>query len=377
MPKRPTILQVLPAMTSGGVERGTVEISLAIVRAGWKSLVASSGGPMVTGVSYTGGEHINLPLESKNPWVMYQNYHALVEVIKRHDVSIIHARSRAPAWSAYYAAKKTGIPFVTTFHGVYGLESDWKRRYNSIMVKGDRVIAVSNYIRDHILKEYECDPSKITVIHRGADLAVFHPDNIAKGQLEILTKAWRLPEEPAPIILMPGRFSRWKGHEVLIKALAKLPNQHFLCIMMGDSTNHPDYTEELKKLVIREKLEGRVRFAPNSKYMSEAYTLAEVVVVPSIEPEAFGRVPVEAQAMGKIVVTTNHGGAMETVVEGETGFLVEPNNVDAMARALQLVMEMGKDRKLEMEQAAINHVWEHFSADLMRQKTLDVYQSLL
>lgn len=332
---------------------------------------------MVTGVSYTGGEHITLPLESKNPWVMYQNYHSLVKVIKRHNVSIIHARSRAPAWSAYYAAKKTGIPLVTTFHGIYGLESDWKRKYNTIMTRGKHVIAVSNYVRDHILKEYDCPPENVSVIHRGADLSVFHPDNIAKGQLEILTKAWRLPEEPAPIILMPGRFSRWKGHEVLIKALAKLPNQHFLCIMMGDDSNHPDYSEELKRLVIKEKLEGRVRFAPNSRHMTEAYTLADIVVVPSIEPEAFGRVPVEAQAMGKIVVTTNHGGAMETVIDGQTGFLVTPNDPEALTRALQRVMEMPKERKLEMEQNAVNHVWEHFSADIMRQKTLDVYQSLL
>lgn len=377
MNEAPTILQVLPALNSGGVERGTVEISRAIVNAGWNSLVASSGGPMVADVAYSKAKHFELPLKSKNPLRIMRNIKPLMSIIKEHGVDIVHARSRAPAWSAYYAAKAAGVRFVTTFHGVYGTEPAIKKRYNSVMVKGDRIIAVSRYIRDHILRSYECDPLKLHIIHRGADLSLFQENKIMSGSLEELARAWRLPDEHFPVLLLPGRITRWKGHEFLIRALAALPHKNYTCILCGDDQGHPVFKNEMVELITALGLEECVRFAPHTKHMTEAYALSDIVLVPSIRPEAFGRVPVEAQAMGKMVITTSHGGAMETVMPNETGFLVESGNIEELTSALKYALDMPPEHREEMGRNGMRHVQENFSVEVMQNKTLSLYNSLL
>tara|TARA_B100000989_G_C19493828_1_gene451042 strand:- start:261 stop:1472 length:1212 start_codon:yes stop_codon:yes gene_type:complete len=371
-----TILQVLPALRSGGVERGTIEISQAIKAEGWDSLVASAGGTMEKQLAYHKGEHIALPLDSKKPWVIWKNAKRLETLIRERGVSILHARSRAPAWSAYLAAKRTGIPFVTTFHGVYNIQNKWKQRYNAVMTKGDRVIAVSKYIYNHILDNYEVDAERLKVIHRGVDLEIFSPDKVAPRRVEELAKQWRLNTDK-PIILMPGRLSAWKGHEFLIRALAALPHRDYFCMMVGDDVGHPAYRERMEQLAKELKLEGNLRIAGNTPYMTEAYQLASLVVVPSMEPEAFGRVPVEAQAMGKLVVATNHGGACETIVPDQTGFLVEPGNVEQLAGALDYALHLDESTKQTMSENAMWNAQQHFSSNAMREKTLDVYKELL
>ncbi|MCI5050293.1 MAG: glycosyltransferase family 4 protein [Rickettsiales bacterium] len=377
MQKPATILQVLPALKSGGVERGTIEISTAIKRNGWRSLVASSGGPMVSGVAYSGGEHYQLPLKSKNPLKIIKNIKALAKIIRDEEVDIVHARSRAPAWSAYYAAKITGRPFVTTFHGVYGLKPPIKLHYNKVMTLGDRVIAVSRHIRDHIIENYPCDPLKIELIHRGADMSLFGPDQVTPGFLEELAKEWHLPDDPRPVILLPGRITRWKGHEFLICSLSQLKDHKFLCLLCGDAGGHPGYLEEMKTLIVELGMEEHIRFTPHTKYMTEAYALSDIVVVPSMEPEAFGRVPVEAQAMGKLVIATNHGGAMETIKHNETGFLVEPGDEDGMAEAMKVALEMSAEDRESMGYAGMQHIRENFSLDVMQHKTIELYKTLL
>ena len=295
----PVILQVLPALTSGGVERGTVEIARAIQASGARAMVASAGGKMVHQLFKCGAEHITLPLESKNPLVIWNNARKLAAIIRDHKVNIVHARSRAPAWSAWLACRKTGCTMVTTFHGTYGMGNRWKKYYNGVMLRGARVIAISNFIAEHIQANYTVDAEKIRVIHRGVDLNLFTTDLFSHQRMDALIKEWRLPME-LPIILFPGRITRWKGQDVFLRALAALPNRNFFAVILGDAKKRGSYRAELENLIIELGLEGNVRFAEHTQYITEAYMLARLVVATSIEPEAFGRVVLEAQAFPEL-----------------------------------------------------------------------------
>ncbi|MEQ1789808.1 MAG: glycosyltransferase family 4 protein [Rickettsiales bacterium] len=373
--KPPIILQVLPELRSGGVERGTLEIARAIVQAGGKSIVASRGGSMANQLQKIGATHITMPLASKNPLIMWINSLRLAWIIRKYKVDIIHARSRAPAWSAWMAAKKTGCHFITTFHGTYGLQNEWKRKYNSIMTRGERVIAISHFIADHIQQNYEINSEKLRIIHRGVDLQLFNPNAHSAQHMIDLAKEWRLPED-LPLILFPGRFARWKGQEVFIKAIAKLPHRNFFAVLLGDDKGHISYRQEIEKLIIDSGLEGHVRIAKHTQYITEAYMLSKLVVATSIEPEAFGRVVLEAQAMGKPVITTNHGGPQETVIDKETGLLVTPNDVDTLSDAINYVLTMPQDLQKQVSRDAIANA-KLFSLNKMCEQTIRVYLELL
>ena len=377
MSVKPVILQVLPRLESGGVERGTIEITQAIKQAGMTPLVASSGGALIPHINYMGGQHIVMPLASKNPIIMYRNAWKLYQLIKDRSITIIHARSRAPAWSAYFAAKWAGIPLVTTFHGIYGTEP-LKKIYNRVMLKSARVIAVSNYVKDHILAEYKkVDEGKIRVIPRGVDFATFDELKVIPDRLATLAKSWRLPEEFVPIIFCPGRISRIKGQHVLIDALAKMKDEHFLCIIAGNDDGHEEYRIELEEKIVASGLEGKVRIANATGYMTEAYMLCHLVVVPSSKPESFGRVAIEAQAMGKLVIATDHGGARETIIPNETGYLVPVDDADSMAEAIRFALGRDEATINAMASYAKQHVRRFFSSDLMKEKTIAVYRELL
>ncbi len=371
----PVILQVLPALQSGGVERGTVEIARAIQQHGGRALVASSGGKMVYQLFRCGAEHISLPLASKNPLTILMNARKLANIIREHKVDIVHARSRAPAWSAWLACQKTGCKMVTTFHGTYSNQNALKKKYNSVMLKGERVIAISNFIAEHIKANYEVDANKIRVIHRGVDLNLFTPDLFSHQRMDALIKEWRLPMD-LPIILFPGRITRWKGQDVFLKALAQLPNRNFFAVILGDDKKRGNYKAELERLIVELGLEGHVRFAEHTQYITEAYMLARVVVATSIEPEAFGRVVLEAQAMGKPVIATNHGGPQETVIHGETGLLVPPGDVEALTRAIDNALHVDEALGRQIAASAREQA-ERFSLEAMCEKTLAVYEELL
>ena len=373
----PVILQVLPRLESGGVERGTLEIAEATVKAGMKALIASSGGPLVPKITRIGGAHIELPLASKNPFRMLMNALALSKLIKTHGISLIHARSRAPAWSAYYAARWNNIPFLTTFHGIYGQESKWKKRYNQVMVYGARVIAVSSFVQQHIIENYGVNPAIIRLIPRGVDFALFEESQVTAERVAQLIKSWRLPEEEVPIIFCPGRISRIKGQHLLVEALALMKDMHFLCIIAGNDQGHEGYREEVEALIVARGLEGKVRIAGNTNFMTEAYTLCHLVVVPSIKPESFGRVAIEAQAMGRLVVATDHGGARETIIPNETGYLVPCEDAAAMAEAMRYALSLDEETKKAMGDYARHHVRAHFSSQHMKDRTIEVYRELL
>jgi glycosyltransferase involved in cell wall biosynthesis len=373
--KKPVILQVLPELRSGGVERGTIEIARAIKRAGGKPIVASAGGPMVAQLAQYGVEHITLPLATKNPLKIWRNSKKLIALMTKHNVDIVHARSRAPAWSAWLACQKTPCRFITTFHGTYGLKGLFKKKYNSIMTRGDRVIAISHFIAEHIHKYYTADPDKVRIIHRGVDLQLFNPFTHSPQRMIELSKEWRLPDE-LPLIIFPGRITRWKGQDVFLKALASLPHRNFFAVILGDDKGHEKYRNELEALITKLELEGHVRIARHTRYISEAYLLSRLVVSTSVEPEAFGRVVLEAQAMGKPVIATNQGGPQETVAHDVTGWLIEPNNVEILAQYIDNALMLDNDTLHWMAEQAVTNA-RYFSLDSMCQQTLEVYAEVL
>ncbi|MEC9348024.1 MAG: glycosyltransferase family 4 protein [Pseudomonadota bacterium] len=371
-----TVLQVLPSLVTGGVERGTVDIAEALVTAGHRAVVASLGGHMVRELDKIGATHHVLPLKSKNPWIIWRNIARLVELIRAEGVDIVHARSRAPAWSAYYAARRAGVPFVTTVHGVYGHASRAKRLYNSVMVRGERVIAISEFIRDHILSVHpEVDPARIVVVPRGVDLTQYFPGSATAARMIQLSEGWAVPPG-APMILVPGRLTRLKGQTVAIEALAKLPNSDAVMVFAGGDIGREAYKLELRALAAKLGVESRVRFVGVCRDMPAAYSLASVVVSASIEPEGFGRTAVEGQAMGRPVVVTDHGGSRETVTPGVTGWRVPPDNVDALAGAIGEALALGDAERAALAARSIAHVRQDFTQQLMSNRTLAVYDSL-
>ena len=369
-----TVLQVVPRLVMGGVERGTIDVAAALVAYGWNAVVASEGGPMVRELERAGATHVSLPLASKNPFVIRSNIDRLVKLIVRHDVDIVHARSRAPAWSARYAAERTGRHFVTTFHNAYGDGSFLKRRYNAVMATGERVIAISQFVANHVASTYDVGRDRLRLIPRGVDVARFDPESVSPERLLRLIQAWRLPED-AQMVLLPGRLTRWKGQLVFIEALARLgrPGVHAVILGAGDA----GYRRELEKAIAASGSGATFRIVDDCGDMAAAYMLAHVVVSASIEPEGFGRVIIEAQAMGRPVIATAHGGAQETITQGDTGWLVPPGDAVALAAALAQVLDQDPAARLAMSRREIAHVRAHFTSSLMAARTLTVYRELL
>jgi len=375
--RHPTVLQVLPALgASGGVERGTVEIAKAIIEAGGRALVASNGGPLAYEFTRVGGQHFNLPMASKNPRVMGANIERLATLIAVEDVDIVHARSRAPAWSSYFAARRTGRHFLTTFHGTYSTGNEFKRRYNSVMTRGERVIAISAFIGGHVRCVYGVEASRIRIIHRGVDLEHFDPARVSAERLMALANQWRLPDG-MPVVMLPGRLSRWKGQIVFIEAIAKLGRRDIRAVLVGSKQNRAGYHGELEALIEHHGLNEVVRIVDHCKDMPAAYMLADVVVSASTDPEAFGRIIPEAQAMGRPVVATDHGGARETVIPLETGWLTAPGDPDALAVAIKRVFGLSVAQRVRMAERSIANVRANFNKDTMCAKTLDVYNEVL
>jgi glycosyltransferase involved in cell wall biosynthesis len=371
----PAVLQVIPRLVSGGAERGTVELAGALTSAGWNAYVASAGGPLEPIITGNGAIHLSLPLASKNPWVMRRNVGALARVIRDLDIDIVHARSRAPAWSAWAAARATGRHFVTTFHNAYGLGSRLKHRYNSVMAKGDRVIAISDFVADHVVSVYGVDGDRLRTIPRGVDLAIFDPRHVTGGRMASLSRQWRVPDG-VPVVMLPGRLTRWKGGLDFVAAIAALGRRDLFCLMVG-AEQRPGFRRELEAAVERHHLSALFRIVEDCHDMPAAYMLADVVVSASTDPEGFGRIIVEAQAMGRPVVATDHGGARETIVPGVTGWLVPPNDPVALGAAIGAALSLAPAERSLLARRAMAHVAEHFTREQMCAKTIAVYEELL
>ncbi len=376
-PTSPVVLQVLPALGGGGVERGTVEMSAAISRAGGTALVASAGGLLASSVERAGGRNLLIrSMPSKNPWRIWRNAARLARLIRSQKVELVHARSRAPAWSAYWATRRTGVPFVTTYHGAYNENAPFKREYNAVMAKGDIVIAISRFIEQLIVTRHSVDPARIRMIHRGVDPAVFDPDRVGPDRIMKLSRAWRL-EDGQPVVLLPGRITRWKGQAVLIDALAQMATRDVCVVLVGADQGRAKFVAELSAQAERLGIAARVRMVGHCDDMPAALKLADVVVNASTDPEAFGRVVIEAQAMACPVIGTDHGGAVETIDHDVTGWRVPPGDPATLAQALDYVLSLSHEDRASVGQAARQSVWDNYTTSRMQEATLAVYRELL
>lgn len=368
-------------MNEGGVERGALEIADAIVKAGGRALVATAGGKMEPRLRQIGAEAFHMPLDKKGPLQMWLNAGRIKALIKREGVDLVHARSRGPAWSGCSAAQKTKTPFITTYHGAYNEGPIGKRRYNSVMARGRPTIAVSNFIAKMIIARHSIDPKHIVTIPRGADLSIFGRHLVTPERIGKLVNQWHLEEETRPIFMLPGRLTRWKGQEVFVDACEILRKNRgadaFLGLIVGSAKAGSEYLSALDQRIAKTATGDCLRIVGTCNDMPAAYMLAQCVLSASTDPEAFGRVAVEAQAMGCPVIATNHGGGCETVEDDRTGVLVEPGNANAMAAAMEEILDLSDEERGWVHDAATARVAEHFSIARMQQSTLDVYERAL
>jgi glycosyltransferase involved in cell wall biosynthesis len=374
--KKVVIAQILPELSAGGVEQGTVDMAQAIMNACGQAIVISNGGKRLHELQRMGAIHVSLPVHSKNPITIFKNIKRLEKVIRDYDIDIMHARSRAPAWSVYYACKNTGTPFVTTCHAAYKMEGRAKRWYNSVMAKGDVVISISNFITGYLQDNYTLNSNKVRLIYRGIAMHKFHPNAVTPERMIKLSKQWRIPEG-ASVILLPARLSKIKGHIPLIDAIANLGRDDVFAVFIGSDQGRKAYRQELENHILAKGCAEKIRIVDHCDDMPAAYMLATVVVCPSSQPEGFGRVPVESQAMGRPVIATRHGGTMETILEGETGWLVEPDGVQEMTEALKEALNLTMEQRAYIATKAMAHVAQQFSLNQMCDKTLAVYREVL
>lgn len=388
-----TVLQVVPRLDAGGAERTTLEIADAVVKSGGRALVFTEGGRLETDIRNAGGEVIRGAAASKNPAIMWMNAGLISQIIAAEKVDILHARSRAPAWSAYWAAQRTRTPFVTTYHGAYKAAGPIKRFYNSSMLRGDRVIANSHFTADRIAGLGVADASHIAVIPRGVDIDLFDPKKISPERVNRLTQSWGLGENLGFRLLLPARLTQWKGHETAVAAVLALMKRRrgygatgqipaLTLVFCGGAQGKDAYERRLRTVIdecgVEESgVDSMIHLVGDCADMPAAYAWADAVLSPSTEPEAFGRVAVEAGAMGKPVLAADHGGARETVVHRETGFLTAPGDARALARAIETVTAMSDNARCVMGEKARERVSSLFSSAAMCDATLGTYRALL
>jgi glycosyltransferase involved in cell wall biosynthesis len=380
-----TILQIVPELDSGGAERAAIDISEALASAGARALVATEGGRLVSELQAKGGIAIRFPAATKNPFAMAANVSRLAHLIRAERVDLVHARSRAPAWVALAATRRARVPLVTTFHGIYSGRSPIKLNYNSVMARGDVIIANSAFTAEHIAKTYPQACERVAVIYRGVDFRRFSPGAVDPARVRRLREAWGVaPHEQ--IVLMPARLSERKGHRVLIEAAALLKAQRGegLAVAFAGNSGKGGYARELDKMIGKAGLAGMVRRVGHCDDMAAAYLAASVVAVPSTEPEAFGRVAVEAQAMGTPVVVSDLGALAETSLAPpkvpparRTGWHVPPGNAAALAGALAEALSLGAAARDGLAARARGFVEANFSLNRMCTETLALYERLL
>jgi glycosyltransferase involved in cell wall biosynthesis len=385
--KRPTILQIIPELDTGGAELSTIEIADAIERGGGRAIVLTEGGRLVQRLRDTGAEIQFFPAAVKNPARLWWNARRIAEVVRRDGVDLLHARSRAPAWSTLLAARQTGVPFVTTYHGAYGERSPLKRAYNSVMARGDVVIANSHYTADLIRMRYGTPLNRLEVIYRGVDDRWFDKGKVAKERVAALRKAWDVPAA-ARVVLNAARLTRWKGQSVLIEAARLLKEQgrlgNAVLVLAGDAQGRGSYRKELEREIGSAGLSDRIRIVGHVDDMPAAFLAAHVAVIASIEPEAFGRTAAEAQMMETPVIATDIGAPPETVKSaprvsaGEaTGWLVPPSDAGRLAEALAAALALSPEARKAMGERAHEHAAASFSLQGMKRQTLQVYDRLL
>ena len=377
------VLQVIPKLGYGGAETGCYDIAHFLSENDCGSFLATSGGELLKFIKKDKVKLFRLPVHSKNPLLILFNTLILSLYIIFFKINIIHARSRAPAWSCYFASILTRRIFVTTFHGTYNFKSNLKKFYNSVMLRAKLTIAGSNFIFGHInenYSEYLSREKKLRVIFRGINVDYFHSKNISVLKQEKLKQEWGLSPNKFTILL-PGRLTYWKGQEKFIESLNILIEDYnvtnFQAVILGSDQGRKVYSKKLVNLVERYNLNKKVKFIANCKEMPLAYSLADVVVSSSIEPEAFGRVSVEAQSMGKIIIASNIGGSRETVINKKTGFLYKHDDPRELAKSLNTVIQLSQDELKSMGDEGRKNITKKFDVETMCQSNLKEYKKLI
>jgi len=380
-----TILQVVPRLDTGGSEQSTIEIAAALTRAGATALVASEGGRMAAALEQAGGELVPMPLASKNPLTILSNARRLAEIVEARNASLLHARSRAPAWSAFLAARRMRRPFVTTYHGAYRRQLPLKQLYNSVMARGDRVIANSRYTAEIIAARHRVPPERLRVIYRGLDLSLFEPAAIDPSRLERLRAAWGV-EAGRPIVLQVARLTRLKGHTHTIEAAQRLRASNRLgdavFIFAGGADGRDGYRDELQKRIRDADLADCVRLVGHCDDIPAAFALATVGLLVSVRAETFGRASIESQAAGCPVIVTDVGAAPENVIAAPdrgdfTGWVVPPADSRALATCIAEALALPAEARATIGRRARDHVACQFTLQAMQQGTLAVYDELL
>ena len=385
--KRPTILQIIPEIDAGGAERTTIEVADAIVKAGGRAIVLSQGGRLEADLAAAGGEHIAFAAATKNPLRMLANARAITRLVEREGVDLVHARSRAPAWSAFLAARRTRLPFVTTYHGIYNEKGRAKRAYNSVMAKGDIVIANSDYTAEVVRARYGIEPDHLVVINRGVDIDRFDRAGVTPERITALRTVWGVAAEER-IVLHAARLTRWKGQGTVIAAAARLAREprfdDTVFVLAGDAQGRDDYVAGLDAEIAAHRLGNRVRLVGHVEDMPAAVAASDIVLVASIEPEAFGRTSVEAQAMGVPVIATSIGAPQSTVLAppahadtASTGRLVPPGDGAALAKAVSDLLSLSDQDRLVMSGNAASHARTNYTTRKLQLETLAVYDRLL
>ena len=377
------VLQVIPKLGYGGAETGCYDIAHYLAEKECGSYIATSGGELLKFVKKNRVGIFKIPVHSKNPILIFLNAIFLSFFILAKKINIVHARSRAPAWSCYLACLLTNRAFVTTFHGTYNFNNKLKKFYNSVMLRSNLTIAGSNFIFSHInenYNEYLNKKKKLRVIFRGINIDYFSQKNISVLKQEKLKMEWGL-EQNKFTILMPGRLTSWKGQEKLIESLNILIEDYnitnFQAILLGSDQGRKVYTKKLHSLVERYSLTKKVKFIENCKEMPLAYSLADIVVSASIEPEAFGRVAVESQAMGKPIIASNLGGSKETVLNKKTGFLYKHDDPRELAKNLNGVIQLNQEELKFMGNEGRKNITRKFDVEVMCDSNLREYKKLL
>ncbi len=381
-----TILQIIPMLDAGGAERTTIDIAEGIAQAGARSLVATAGGRLVGELQAKGGLWIPFPAATKNPLAMALNVGKLAQILRSEKVDLVHARSRAPAWVALAACRLTGTGFMTTYHGAYSGLSAPKLLYNSVMARGEVVIANSHFTAERIQTQFRIEPTRLRVIHRGTNFEAFAPDKVSPERVEKIRRGWLVaPEER--VVLLAGRLTPWKGQKVLIRAAQVLRERGYrdlVFILAGDPQGRDGYVTEIDKLITENQLGGVVRRVGHVSDMPAALAASALVAVPSTAPEAFGRVAVEAQAMGVPVVVSNLGAVPETVLappqvrpDQRTGWRVSPDNPEELADAIAEAIDLMPSAYQQLADRARTYVTARFSLERMVGETLDCYSALL
>ena len=377
------VLQVIPKLGYGGAETGCYDLAHYLTENNCSSYIVTSGGELLKYVDKKKVKVIRLPVHSKNPILMFFNSLILIFIILICNISIVHARSRAPAWSCLLATKITRRKFVTTFHGTYNFKNSLKKYYNSIMLKSDLIIAGSNFIFSHInenYSEYLNLNKKFLVIFRGINTEYFNPSKIHQTDQKKLISKWNINKEK-PLILLPGRLTFWKGQEMFIEAIRlvkeKIPEKPFCAVILGSDQGRKVYKKKLLRLVEQYRLNDYIKFFDKCELMPLAYQISDIVVSTSIEPEAFGRVSVEAQSMEKPIIASNIGGSKETIIDDKTGFLFEAQKPEELSKKIIHVLNLDESTLKFIGIEGRKNVIKKFNIEKMCFSTYSEYKKII